>query len=522
MNKHAVAAALVVGGVVGGWLARAERGGLSPSTLYYSGTLQDAAGAPLAGPHVLSFQFHKGTTTCQPPDVTLTPNATDGTFQAGVDTASCPGFFDGSDVTYDVSVDGAALVTAQPVGSVPYARHADEAVHAAPGSISTLARRTRGAVELYVRTDGDDSTCDGLADAAASAGVTRCAVTTVQRAVDLLPDVGPDACNVHVGPGTFPLPVGATAQATISRGYRVNILGAGAALTTLSGALAAAPTVAVASHGIYYASAFGGSVVGVTVADVVYYGIRGFHADNLDIADTTVQRASLGIICERSHCTLSGAVRSENNTSTGWYCAGSTRATSATSVVTLSGNTYYGVLVQFQARLSLGAPLVADNNGSMGVYCGQASHCSVAGVTVSGNNSWSLLAIQGAFLDVSGPITLTNVMYGIAATEQSRVQLLTNADTTYTFTGRSGASTALRVSGNSSMAVSTSAGKVLTWVPTGFSYGILVDAMGVFDAANAQAGSTITPGTIQVSAGSLYRRGGVFPVATSCGNSTCP
>jgi formylglycine-generating enzyme required for sulfatase activity len=111
-----------------GYAARATVGMATKDTLAYAGTLKDQSGTGAAGPHTFVFTFTKaGDVTCTSKTAMQTVSAS-GAFAVDVDLTGqpgCAGFFDGSDVSYSVTVDGTAFPAAS-VASVPYAKYADQ------------------------------------------------------------------------------------------------------------------------------------------------------------------------------------------------------------------------------------------------------------------------------------------------------------------------------------------------------------------------------------------------------------
>ena len=129
--------AVVIGAVVFGAvrIARALDGrpGVSPRTYFtISGRLTGVSGTSPG----LTFLFHKGASTCTPPTSSESYDPATSSYSAQVDysmgTGCSPGFFDGGDITVDVSTGGMVVVRGQPVNPVPYAQFA-----AVAGSVGT-------------------------------------------------------------------------------------------------------------------------------------------------------------------------------------------------------------------------------------------------------------------------------------------------------------------------------------------------------------------------------------------------
>jgi hypothetical protein len=157
----------LIGLVAGVMVARATAGGATKSALGFSGTLL-LNGAPANGPQMLTYTFKKnGGVTCAP-QVQVTPDPQSGAFTTEVPLSSCPTFFDGSDVTVDVTVGNTIVATAQPVDPVPYAKYADVAA-SVTNPVSALCHL----VDTGSGTDlgaylGEDFTWDATAKVALS------------------------------------------------------------------------------------------------------------------------------------------------------------------------------------------------------------------------------------------------------------------------------------------------------------------------------------------------------------------
>ena len=111
--------------------AKPEPGGGTEKPLSFAGTLKQN-GQAMTGKQSIAFTFHKGAASCStgPQEVDVDEG---GHFVApialGDAEGACPsGFFDGSDVTLEVSVKGATF--SGDVSPVPYTKYAEEAGHA--------------------------------------------------------------------------------------------------------------------------------------------------------------------------------------------------------------------------------------------------------------------------------------------------------------------------------------------------------------------------------------------------------
>ncbi|MEO8084215.1 MAG: right-handed parallel beta-helix repeat-containing protein [Ardenticatenales bacterium] len=91
---------------------------------------------------------------------------------------------------------------------------------------STVSSAVLAATPIYVRTDGDDSACNGTVDAGVGSA-PNCAVKTIQKGIDIVDSGG----TVHVGAGTY---IG-----DVNANKPVTLLGAGSGSTTIKGPLAA-------------------------------------------------------------------------------------------------------------------------------------------------------------------------------------------------------------------------------------------------------------------------------------------
>lgn len=99
----------------------------------FAGVLHNADGGVTTEPVTLTFVFHRmGFSDCTAyptTPTTVTPNAS-GAFSVLVPIRMCgPGFFDGTDITYDVFRAGEVppIVSGVPMTPVPYARFSDQA-----------------------------------------------------------------------------------------------------------------------------------------------------------------------------------------------------------------------------------------------------------------------------------------------------------------------------------------------------------------------------------------------------------
>lgn len=119
--RTSLATVVISAGVFGAMrFAGAVPGGETRPSLSFAGTLTGTTGAQM-----LTFAFKRGTMTVCSPRVSVTPGPT-GAFNVEVPLMGCPtGLFDGSDVTFDVTVGSTVVARDQAVNPVPYARYAD-------------------------------------------------------------------------------------------------------------------------------------------------------------------------------------------------------------------------------------------------------------------------------------------------------------------------------------------------------------------------------------------------------------
>lgn len=498
-----------------GWMAHAARGGTGPETLYFNGTLRDAVG-PLGGTHSLVFTFRKATATCAAPAVDVTLAAGTGSFSAPVSLAGCAAFFDGSDVTYDISVDGALAVSNQPMGAVPYAKYADVAVHRAPGDETTLASRTRASITLFVRVDGNDATCSGRSNAAAAL-TDACAVATLQRAVDLLPETGQHQATIRLGAGTF-YKTAATDLAVITRPYPVLIYGQGTGATVLSGASAMAPDVPLGGDGIVFSGGAGGRVQSLTITRTAGAGIAALRAVRLDLNAVVSSFSHTGVMCDASLCVLAGDIQTTDNTYVGLNIHGGTGYLSSATFT--AARNAHGVLLEQAADVSAGSSTITlDSNIGYGLWCASAAQCLMGPITATNNGSWAILGTLGSRLYLAGNLSLTG-RFGMAGTANARLEF------------PSGNNPAIRVDGldiAGSVALSLSqhstayfvGGSVFTLNFVNVATPVAVDTNSALDTGGTNPASVINSGSVSVSNGSFYRRAGGWPVAVSCLNSQC-
>ncbi len=498
-----------------GWWAHAARGGTSPASFTFNGTLRDGNG-PLVGLHEVQFTFQKAGLSCAAPAVMVTLSDVTGAFTAPVSLASCPDFFDGSDVTYDIQVDGQTAVTGQPMGSVPYAKYSDVAVHRAAGDTTSLAARTRATLTLYVRTDGNDATCNGRFNAAAAA-TENCALATVQRAVDLLPETGQHTAYIRIGAGTFYKSSGVD-LATINRPFPVLVYGQGTGTTVLSGAAAAAPGIALTGDGIVFSGGAGGRVQELTLTRMGGPAITATRVARLDVNTVAMGFSTIGLLCEDALCVGAGSITVEDNTSMGISILGGA-LTLSNATVAASRNTY-GLLVDRAAEFNAASSTVTlTANTSYGFWCAHASQCYLGETIANDNGSWAILVSQASRLYASRNLTLAG-RFGMAVLANARMELATAQSPVVTFDGK-GISGAIAVSVTQQSAFYTQGAAVYTVAFSSMTTGVTVDMQSHFDTAGTNAAASITAGVVNVATGSIYRRVGPWPVATSCTNSQC-
>ena len=120
LGRAAATLAVVLGASLGSYrIASAVSGGETRAVLTWSGRIVGRS-----GPAQLRFEFRRDGSAACAVDVTATPDAA-GHLDVEVPLDGCRGYFDGSEVRYDVSVGGTVLARDQSVDPVPHARYAD-------------------------------------------------------------------------------------------------------------------------------------------------------------------------------------------------------------------------------------------------------------------------------------------------------------------------------------------------------------------------------------------------------------
>src|SRR6185503_7301258 len=160
--RHLVLGISVAVGAVaffaGAYWARAYPGpaGATKPKLSFAGTLRQN-GQGLTGKQTFQFDFKKfgsSKVVCSP-TATAMPDS-QGAFTAEIDISSCPAnLFDGSDVTFDVSVNSTLLQSGVAVRPVPYAKYAD-AVNPDPDCPVGYARDTTSMTYVMCKKGADE------------------------------------------------------------------------------------------------------------------------------------------------------------------------------------------------------------------------------------------------------------------------------------------------------------------------------------------------------------------------------
>ena len=516
VSTHNGQRALMLGAVVvaamAGYWARAELGGPGPQTLYFAGTLSNTGG-PLTGMHNIQFIFRKSGQECQSPATPVDVSA-DGRFSAPVSTASCPGFFDGSEVTYDIVVDGSTVAQDQPVGSVPYARYADQAVNAVESAQSNIVRRTVGPRTLYVRLDGSDTLCDGSADLSAASAPGPCALATLPQAVSRVPPVGTDTVTIQVGNGIHRV---AAAGQTLVRwtGQPPLVLrGASASQVTLSGAEAGADTTPSGDFGVWASDGARISVVGIGFEYFRTAAIRGTHNADITLQNVVVTTSAQALLLHDSIGRLEAAVDITGIAGNTPVSATASHVYQSGTLSVMGGNTL--LLMRYNSVFEASGNLLLGQGTSHGLYC-DASRCALGGTFTAdmlSSNGWVLVSTWGAMLTASTTFVITNAQRGFLAQWAGAISInLTGRSATMTSAALAG-SVALNVSHGGRFLLTSGAAFAVNGYTTMF-YN-LYDAEIYMDAA-----PTMTPAAAGGCTGSVAAGDADAVVGAGCGLSGC-
>jgi len=124
-------------------LGRAHADGIAAVTpMYYSGTLQDAAGNAITGTHNLQLNFWNDAASTSSTNLLCTTMAagtmiTNGRFRVPIDSTCTPVVHSTPDLWLDVQVDGASLGRSK-IGAVPFAVEAGRAADLTPAASQAL------------------------------------------------------------------------------------------------------------------------------------------------------------------------------------------------------------------------------------------------------------------------------------------------------------------------------------------------------------------------------------------------
>jgi len=228
----------------------------------------------------------------------------------------------------------------------------------------------QAATPIYVRTDGNDDSCDGTVDAAYPGTEGHCAVKTIQKGVDLVDSPG----TVHVAAGTY------DEYLSVNRG--VSIVGAGVSQVTIdvsgfagsnsSGIYVSAdnvslqgftlvgePSSANPRYGIKFADVTGGSLTDILVKDVYRSGFDFLGTNNTTVTNVEAKdNGGHGIsLCDCNDVTLSDITVSGN----GWQgisvVTWGQHTPLGTSGIVFNGTNSFGDVFQLeQGRFPNGPP----------------------------------------------------------------------------------------------------------------------------------------------------------------------
>lgn len=286
----------------------------------------------------------------------------------------------------------------------------------APGVQSGLNveafRRTTTALNLYVRTDGSDSTCNGLTNAS-SASAPACSFATPQKAMDVIPDVVLHPVTVNVQAGTYR---GATANVTyLTIGKLVKptagLVVRGVGSVIFSGATSGAPTTAVGKWGVEVRPPSNVTLSNLTLSYFTSGGIQALAASQYTLSGVTVSNTSgIGLAAGvRSSGTLTDANAFIKNGAHGILVGSGHLQTSAGTLVSVS-NSIYGMVASTQGLIELvGGTVNVSYNGSYGIAAHQ--HSSVVGsanVTTNSNQASGLRTYASSNLVFSGTTTVNS------------------------------------------------------------------------------------------------------------------
>jgi hypothetical protein len=286
-----------------------------------------------------------------------------------------------------------------------------------PLPTSGLARITTAPLTFYVRPNGDDAACDGLADADAPGG--HCAFKTPQHAVDAVPEFVRHPVAIAIAAGTYyasgtQASVLNIAKTFVPEGGSITVSGGGAA--TLSGALAGSPTTPVALRGVAIIGAWSvPDVVPVTLSGVTVTNTTGAAVDvessTAALSNVTVQNVGgYGLLCDHhALCLTMGTVSVTNSASGVRVTNGSTLKNTGT----LSSNNnplVSGITVDTHATVDSTGSLVASGNGGHGLSVFDHGHVVLTGGgTFASNADDSIRLYNSADVKSAGDLVITGV-----------------------------------------------------------------------------------------------------------------
>ncbi|MBS1985589.1 MAG: hypothetical protein JST16_15605 [Bdellovibrionales bacterium] len=291
------------------------------------------------------------------------------------------------------------------------------------------ARRTTASMNLYVRTDGNDSTCTGLANAS-SASAPNCAFLTTQKAIDIVPEFILHPVTVNVVAGTYRQTTSGAALLNIAKFVSASaglVVQSSGGSVTFSGATSGAPTTPVGKYGVVVQMPSRGVTIKGFTAN--YFTADGFHIQPAASAKldgvTATNNTSSGLLSWRSYVELTGynvfnsngldgiftsggytvltgaTVQTNSNSSYGVIAADTGNIYSTgTSLITSSSNTKDGISAFNKGTITGTANLISNSNSQIGISAGSRGLVETTGnTTATGNgnyatHSWGPSSIQ--------------------------------------------------------------------------------------------------------------------------------
>lgn len=438
------------------------------------------------------------------------------------------------------------------------------------------ARRSTAAMAIYVRTDGNDSTCNGSADAAA-ASAPACSFATPQKAVDSIPDIVLHAVTVNVAAGTYRASTSGTKVITLQKSFggsgSLLIQGSGAVI--FSGATSGAPTTPVGAYGVdvYAPTTRAFTLKNISTQYFAGSGIRlNPHSAGVLESVSASSNTGSGVEATSAYLEATGSNAFGSGNAYGLYLTKSQLALTGTGTITANSNTSYGVYIALESQMYgiNGTTVTASSNGG-GVLVTSNSFFYPDTLVASSNTTTSGLTVTNGshvYCDTNGSfVTSSNAVYGVGvatassaflecpltANSNTVAQLGTSYSSNTTFQNNavsmSGAPSAsgIYVSDSSNLSIWGTAALTLARGSLGAGVGMIFDSNSQFSTTTSGAisitqfqtyGVSVLNGSRFVDAGagtrtisnagtaanitelSLYRKGG-FAAGTCDGSSRC-